>query len=52
MTESYIFLIPNRLNFQGSWLYQSTQVMTHIKTAQLRQRLKELNGNKEHQKAE
>lgn len=41
--------------FQGSWLYQSTQIMTNLKKAQLRQRLKEMNMNREqrqHLKAE
>ncbi|XP_047987349.1 transmembrane protein 18 [Leguminivora glycinivorella] len=50
---SVVFSIPILLNCMimvGSWLYQSTQIMTNIKKAQLRQRLKELNINREQQK--
>lgn len=47
---SIVFSIPILLNCMimvGSWLYQSTQVMANIKTAQLRQRLKEMNNKTE-----
>ncbi|KAF9416994.1 hypothetical protein HW555_005822, partial [Spodoptera exigua] len=55
---SVVFSIPILLNCMimvGSWLYQSTQIMTNLKKAQLRQRLKEMNMNREqrqHIKAE
>ncbi|KAI8427578.1 hypothetical protein MSG28_002076 [Choristoneura fumiferana] len=49
---SVVFSIPILLNCMimvGSWLYQSTQIMTNIKKAQLRQRLKELNLREQQQ---
>ncbi|XP_049866988.1 transmembrane protein 18 [Pectinophora gossypiella] len=49
---SVVFSIPILLNCMimvGSWLYQSTQMMAKLKTAQLKQRLKELNMHKEQQ---
>ncbi|KPJ11898.1 Transmembrane protein 18 [Papilio machaon] len=49
---SVVFSIPILLNCMimvGSWLYQSTQIMTNLKKAQLRQRLKELNMHREQQ---
>ncbi|CAH0726485.1 unnamed protein product, partial [Brenthis ino] len=47
---SVVFCIPILLNCMimvGSWLYQSTQLMTNIKKAQLRQRYKEMNKHKD-----
>ncbi|KAJ2944580.1 hypothetical protein O0L34_g3931 [Tuta absoluta] len=53
---SVVFSIPILLNCMimvGSWLYQSTQIMAKLKTAQLKQRLKELNmQQKQHCKTE
>lgn len=49
---SVVFSIPILLNCMimvGSWLYQSTQIMTNLKKAQLRQRLKEMNSIREQQ---
>lgn len=37
--------------FQGSWLYQSTQLMTNLKMAQLKEQLKKEQAIKQREKA-
>ncbi|XP_058833662.1 transmembrane protein 18 [Topomyia yanbarensis] len=44
---SIVFSVPILLNCMlmvGSWLYQSTQLMTRLKTAQLRQQIRQSNS--------
>lgn len=44
---SVVFSVPILLNCMlmvGSWLYQSTQLMTRIKTAQLHQQIRQFNS--------